>query len=318
MNASQKQLDGEGRILGDQEMAVTPMPNTSMQNKGRLGRGLRSLIGEQDAPQPKLPPEGIQRIVSVDQLQASTLNPRQEFREDDLTELADSIRQRGLVQPLIVREHEQGGYEIVAGERRWRAAQRAGVHMVPVIVRSLSDQEVLEMAIIENVQRTDLNAIEEATGYRELIERFSYTQDKLSEVIGKSRPHLANTLRLLKLPQIVQAMVREGQLTAGHARALIGREDAEVLAYRIIEQDLTVRDVEALVQRLDLSAEHPPMRRKKEKDPDTRAFEQQLTEVLGLKVEVKRGSGESGMLAIKYSNFEQLEYIRERLARGGH
>ena len=318
MNASQKQLDGEGRILGDQEMAVTPMPNTSMQNKGRLGRGLRSLIGEQDAPQPKLPPEGIQRIVSVDQLQASTLNPRQEFREDDLTELADSIRQRGLVQPLIVREHEQGGYEIVAGERRWRAAQRAGVHMVPVIVRSLSDQEVLEMAIIENVQRTDLNAIEEATGYRELIERFSYTQDKLSEVIGKSRPHLANTLRLLKLPQIVQAMVREGQLTAGHARALIGREDAEVLAYRIIEQDLTVRDVEALVQRLDLSAEHPPMRRKKEKDPDTRTFEQQLTEVLGLKVEVKRGSGESGMLAIKYSNFEQLEYIRERLSRGGH
>ena len=318
MNASQKQLDGEGRILGDQEMAVTPMPNTSMQNKGRLGRGLRSLIGEQDAPQPKLPPEGIQRIVPVDQLQPSTLNPRQEFREDDLTELADSIRQRGLVQPLIVREHEQGGYEIVAGERRWRAAQRAGVHMVPVIVRSLSDQEVLEMAIIENVQRTDLNAIEEATGYRELIERFSYTQDKLSEVIGKSRPHLANTLRLLKLPPIVQAMVREGQLTAGHARALIGREDAEVLAYRIIEQDLTVRDVEALVQRLDLSAEHPPMRRKKEKDPDTRAFEQQLTEVLGLKVEVKRGSGESGMLAIKYSNFEQLEYIRERLARGGH
>jgi len=318
VNASQKQLDGEGRILGDQEMAVTPMPNTSMQNKGRLGRGLRSLIGEQDAPQPKLPPEGIQRIVSVDQLQASTLNPRQEFREDDLTELADSIRQRGLVQPLIVREHEQGGYEIVAGERRWRAAQRAGVHMVPVIVRSLSDQEVLEMAIIENVQRTDLNAIEEATGYRELIERFSYTQDKLSEVIGKSRPHLANTLRLLKLPQIVQAMVREGQLTAGHARALIGREDAEVLAYRIIEQDLTVRDVEALVQRLDLSAEHPPMRRKKEKDPDTRTFEQQLTEVLGLKVEVKRGSGESGMLAIKYSNFEQLEYIRERLSRGGH
>jgi len=294
-------------------MAVTPMPN-----KGRLGRGLRSLIGEQDAPQPNLPAEGVQRIVPVDQLRASDLNPRQEFREDDLTELADSIRQRGLVQPLIVREHHEAGYEIVAGERRWRAAQKAGIHTVPVIVRDLSDQEVLEMAIIENVQRSDLNAIEEATGYRELIERFSYTQDRLSEVIGKSRPHLANMLRLLKLPAMVQAMVREGQLTAGHARALIGREDAEILAHRIIEEDLTVRDVEALVQRLDLSKEHLPMRRSKEKDPDTRAFEQHLTDLLGLKVEVKRGSGESGLLAIKYANLEQLEYIRERLESGGN
>ncbi|MEO1609216.1 MAG: ParB/RepB/Spo0J family partition protein [Pseudomonadota bacterium] len=286
-------------------------------NKGRLGRGLRSLIGDQNAPNPNLPSEGVQRIVAVDQLQPSPFNPRQEFREDELTELADSIRQCGLIQPLIVREHDEGGYEIVAGERRWRAAQRAGIHMVPVIVRALADQEVLEMAIIENVQRTDLNAIEEATGYSELIERFNYTQDRLAEVIGKSRPHLANMLRLLKLPPSVQAMVRESRLTAGHARALIGRDDAEVLAQRIIEQDLTVRDVEALVQSLDLSAEHPPMRRSKEKDADTRAFEQQLTEVLGLKVEVKRGSGESGMLAIKYANFEQLEYLRERLA-GGH
>jgi len=293
-------------------MAVTPMPN-----KGRLGRGLRSLIGEQDTPQPSLPAEGVQRIVPVDQLQASEFNPRREFHEEDLTELSDSIRQRGLVQPLIVREHDAGGYEIVAGERRWRAAQRAGLQTVPVIVRDLSNQEALEMAIIENVQRSDLNAIEEACGYKELIDRFSYTQDKLSEVIGKSRPHLANTLRLLKLPPPVQTMVREGKLTAGHARALIGREDAEILAHRIVEEDLNVRDVEALVQRLDLAKEHPPMRRNREKDSDTRAFEQQLTEMLGLKVEVKRGSGESGLLAIKYANYEQLEYIRERLGGGG-
>ena len=153
-------------------MAVTPI------QKGRLGRGLAAMIGEQNAPEPRLPDEGVQRVVPVDQLAAGELNPRQEFREDELTELADSIRQKGLVQPLIVRENNAGSYEIVAGERRWRAAQRAGLHMVPVIVRSLSDQEVLELAIIENVQRADLNAIEEASGYRELIERFAYTQDK--------------------------------------------------------------------------------------------------------------------------------------------
>ena len=290
-------------------MAVTPI------QKGRLGRGLAAMIGEQNAPEPRLPDEGVQRVVPVDQLNAGELNPRQEFREDELTELADSIRQKGLVQPLIVREKDEGGYEIVAGERRWRAAQRAGLHMVPVIVRSLSDQEVLELAIIENVQRSDLNAIEEASGYRELIERFAYTQDKLSEVMGKSRSHLANTLRLLKLPVIVQAMVREGQLTAGHARALIGRDDAEQLAQRIIDQDLNVREVEALVQAMDLAKEQPPMRRIREKDPDTRAFEKELTEALGLKVEVKKGNGESGTLAIKYANYDQLEFIRERLAR---
>lgn len=290
-------------------MAVTPI------QKGRLGRGLAAMIGEQNAPEPRLPDEGVQRVVPVDQLNAGELNPRQEFREDELTELADSIRQKGLVQPLIVRERDEGGYEIVAGERRWRAAQRAGLHMVPVIVRSLSDQEVLELAIIENVQRSDLNAIEEASGYRELIERFAYTQDKLSEVMGKSRSHLANMLRLLKLPVIVQAMVREGQLTAGHARALIGRDDAEQLAQRIIDQDLNVREVEALVQAMDLAKEQPPMRRIREKDPDTRAFEKELTEALGLKVEVKKGNGESGTLAIKYANYDQLEFIRERLAR---
>ena len=202
----------------------------------------------------------------------------------------------------------------MAGERRWRAAQRAGLHMVPVIVRTLDDQEALELAIIENVQRADLNAIEEASGYRELIDRFTYTQDRLSEVIGKSRSHLANMLRLLKLPVRVQSMVREGQLSAGHARALIGREDAEELADRIIDQDLNVREVEALVQALDLAQEQPLMRRIRQKDPDTRAFEQELSEALGLRVEVKRGAGESGTLTIKFSNFDQLEHLKERLS----
>jgi ParB family chromosome partitioning protein len=174
------------------------------QHKGRLGRGLASLIGEQGPTQPRLPPEGVQRIVPIDQVEPGPFNPRKAFRDDELDELAESIRQKGLVQPLIVRETDDNRYEIVAGERRWRAAQRAGVHMVPVIIRELDDQEVLELAIIENVQRADLNAIEEAGGYRDLIERFGYTQDRLSEVIGKSRSHLANTLRLLKLPDEVR------------------------------------------------------------------------------------------------------------------
>lgn len=282
--------------------------------KNRLGRGLASLIGEQTDHEPRLPPEGVQRVVEVSQLRAGSMNPRKEFREDELSELADSIRQRGLVQPLIVRDHPEGGYEIVAGERRWRAAQRAGLHTLPVIVRALGDQEVLELAIIENVQRTDLNAIEEAGGYRELMERFSYTQDRLSEVIGKSRSHLANTLRLLKLPPSIQAMVQEGQLTAGHARPLVGRADAEELAKKIVEKDLNVRDVEALVQATDLAQEHlPQIRRVKEKDADTRAFEIELSQALGVRVEVKRGTGETGTLAIRYANFEQLEHIRSRL-----
>jgi ParB family chromosome partitioning protein len=278
--------------------------------KSRLGRGLASLIGEPTLVNPILPPDGEHRIVPIEQVRAGKLNPRRDFRPDELEELAESIRQKGVVQPILVRpDRVSGGFEIVAGERRWRAAQRAGLHTVPVIVRELGDQEVLELAIIENVQRADLNAIEEATGYRDLIERFDYTQDKLAEVIGKSRSHLANTLRLLKLPEGVQALVQEGKLTAGHARALVGRADAHQLAMRIIENDLNVREVEALVQTAETSRPSPVRRR--EKDADTRAFEKELADALGLKVEIKRGSGESGLLVIKYGNFDQLEYIRQ-------
>ncbi len=278
--------------------------------KSRLGRGLASLIGDPVLAQPKLPPEGEQRVVPIDQIRGGRLNPRKEFKEEELIELADSIRQKGIVQPIVVRpDPVGGGYEIVAGERRWRASQRAGLHSLPVIVRELNDQEVLELGIIENVQRADLNAIEEAAGYRELIERYGYTQDQLAEVIGKSRSHLANTLRLLKLPDQVQDLVQGGKLTAGHARALVGREDAEVLAQRIIDRDMNVREVEAMVQ----SADHPPRPSKREKNADTMAFERELAESLGLKVEIKRGSGESGLLVIKYGNYDQLDYIRMRL-----
>ena len=285
--------------------------------KSRLGRGLASLIGEpMPGGRPQLPPEGEQRLVPTADMRPSRLNPRKEFREEDLAELTESIRSKGLVQPIIVRPAE-GGYEIVAGERRWRAAQKAGLHTVPVIARDLTDKEVLELAIIENVQRADLNAIEEAAGYRELIERFDYSQEQLSEIIGKSRSHVANTLRLLKLPNAVQTMVQDGRLTAGHARALIGREDAEGLAQRIVADGLNVREVEAMVQGGgDVPAGGSISRTPREKDLDTKAFEKELSGILGLKVEIKRGSGESGNLVIKFGNFDQLDYIRQRLGGG--
>lgn len=282
------------------------------------------MIGESGAPraESKLPPEGEQRMLPVDLVRAGRLNPRKDFREDDLAELAESIRQKGLVQPIVVRpDPASGGYEIVAGERRWRAAQRAQLHQVPAIIRDLSDQDALEIAIIENVQRADLNPVEEAGGYRELMERFGYTQDQLAEVIGKSRSHLANTLRLLKLPVGVLELLKQGSLSAGHARALVGREDAEALALHIVKEGLTVREVEALVQAdaaaVVAAANSNSGRQPREKDADTRAFEKEMTDTLGLKVEVKRSSGESGVLTIKYGNFDQLDYIRQRLTSTG-
>ena len=202
-------------------------------------------------------------------------------------------------------------YEIVAGERRWRAAQLANLHNVPVVIRALSDQEAIEIAIIENVQREDLNAIEEGEGYRLLMDGHGYTQEDLAKVIGKSRSHLANTLRLLKLPDGVQDLVRSGELSAGHARALIGRADAEALAARIVKEGLSVREVEALTQ------EHPSAKpqHKKSKDADTRAAELELHEALGLDVEIKKGKGEKGELRIRYATLEQLEDVRLRLLR---
>ena len=314
--------DGQfGEGLGSKTTMTAAVP------KSRLGRGLAALMGDQQAPMhagpqmtvqahPTRAADGEQRIVGIDQIRASPLNPRRDFREDDLEELASSIRQKGLIQPLIVRPSMidgQPGYEIVAGERRWRASQRAGLHTLPVIIRDLTDQQHLELALIENVQRADLNSLEEARGYRDLIERFQYTQESLSEVIGKSRSHLANMLRLLKLPETVQSLVEQGKLTAGHARSLIGREDAEMLALKVIERGLSVRDVEHLVQNTDAKAAAGDIREDREKDADTKAFESDLSNAVGLTVEIKKGAGESGVLTIKYSNFDQLDYIRQRL-----
>ena len=216
-----------------------------------------------------------------------------------------------IVRPVIGSDEE---YEIVAGERRWRAAQEAGLHTVPAIVRDLNDQEVLEIAIIENVQRSDLNAIEEAQGYKELINRYDYTQDDLSRIIGKSRSHLANTMRLLKLPDNVQQLVREGDLSAGHARALVGREDAEAIASQIVERRLNVRDVESLIQKARASSNG---KSRMGKSADIKALERELSDELGLIISITPRTGESGEIRIRYNSLEQFEEIQERLARRG-
>ncbi|MGZ5916852.1 MAG: ParB/RepB/Spo0J family partition protein [Methyloceanibacter sp.] len=279
--------------------------------KKRLVRGLADIIGGFEASE-ESEVEG-QRMVPLAALKASRFNPRRDFSEEQLEELAASIRERGLVQPLVVRPAKGGGetYEIVAGERRWRAAQLAQLHELPVVVRTLSDQESIEIAIIENVQREDLNSIEEAEGYKLLMDGHDYTQEDLARVIGKSRSHLANTLRLLKLPDSVQHLVRSGELSAGHARALIGRADAAALAARIVKEGLTVRQVEALSQDR-ASAKAKPRR---SKDADTRAAEAELADALGLDVEIRAGRGETGELRIRYASLDQLEDVRRRLLR---
>jgi ParB family chromosome partitioning protein len=292
--------------------------------KSRLGRGLASLIGETPQSDYQLPAHGEQRLLPISDLHPSGLNPRKDFDHIEMVELTQSIRMKGLVQPIIARpDRTRGGFEIVAGERRWRAAQKAPLHTVPVIVRELSDQDVAEFGVIENVQRKDLNPVEEASGYNELVERFRYTQEEVADLVGKSRSHVANTLRLLKLPAPVQSLLKEGKLTSGHGRALVGREDAVERAQQIVANNLTVREVESAVQASPPAPGRTPIGSggtgstqvapPHAKDADTQAFEKDLSDALGLNVEVKKGSGESGYLSIRYSNYEQLDYVRNRL-----
>ncbi len=287
------------RIKGEEEKAMA----AGAQRNSRLGRGLASLISGAEDDKRSLP---------LGLIKPGRFNPRRSFSEDQLEELAASIRERGLVQPLVVRPSaaDPTTYEIVAGERRWRAAQRAGLHEVPVVVRALSDQEAVEIAIIENVQREDLNAIEEGEGYKLLMDGHGYTQEDLAKVIGKSRSHLANMLRLLRLPEGVQDLVREGSLSAGHARALVGRPDAAALALRIVNEGLTVRDIEALTQ----GKAQAKSQQKKGKSADIRAAEAELHEALGLAVEI-RGKGEKGELRLRYTSLDQFEELRRRLLR---
>lgn len=283
--------------------------------RNRLGRGLAALIGDVDSPpaeQPASEPARGQRRLPVAFLRPNPRNPRKSFGAADLDDLTASVREKGVVQPILVRpvEGAPDSYEIVAGERRWRAAQKAGLHDVPVVVRELSDKEALELALVENVQRQDLNALEEAIGYQQLIDGFGYSQSELAEVIGKSRPHIANTLRLLKLPDEVQDYLREGKLTAGHARALVTLDDPAAAARRIVEAGLNVRDVEALGS--GAGRKTKTSGRKPTKDADTRALEKSLTDRIGLTVAIDH-KGNGGQVTVTYKTLEQLDDIVRRL-----
>ncbi len=286
-----------------------------VEKPNRLGRGLAALIGDMppiDAPRDAVGLSSGQKRLPLDFIIANRSNPRRDFDTDQLDELTSSIREKGVMQPLLVRPSEDPNiFEIIAGERRWRAAQRAGLHDVPVIIREVDDKEALELAIIENVQRVDLNPLEEALGYEQLIEQFSYTQQDLAQVIGKSRSHVANTLRLLKLPGDVREMVTNGQLTAGHARTLITADDPAGLARQIVEQGLSVREAEKLSQGGgDVSRRAPA--EAAPKDADTLAIEKRLSDHLGLKV-VLDHRDKGGKLEIRYRTLEQLDSVLTRL-----
>jgi ParB family chromosome partitioning protein len=278
--------------------------------KKRLGRGLAALIGDDTSEEAMVQDVRSLRHMPIEMMRASPNNPRKHFAEQDLEELANSIRDKGLLQPIVVRPVADGGYEIVAGERRWRAAQRAGVHDVPVLIRELSDGEALEIALIENIQRSDLNPLEEARAYGLLLEQFSYTQQQLAESIGKSRSHIANTLRLLNLPDSVRRQIEEGSLTAGHARALVATDSPAELADRIIKLGLSVREAEGLAR--DAGGTKKP-RTRPEKDADTRALEKLVSEAIGLKVEIAHKGNAGGVMQISYKTLEQLEDICRRL-----
>jgi ParB family chromosome partitioning protein len=284
--------------------------------KPRLGRGLAALIGDAGEESAVVERARGQRRVPVEFLRPNPRNPRKSFNERDLEFLAGSIRERGIIQPIVVRSLGKGdAYEIVAGERRWRAAQRAGLHDVPIVVVEADDRTSLEFAIIENVQRSDLNPIEEAAGYHRLIDEFGYSQGDLGTSLGKSRSYVANTIRLLNLPSEVQTLVSNGQISAGHARALLAVKNPIVVAKEIVEKGLNVRDVERIGYADNGNpeqAEAPRPRRRAQKDPDTRAVEKALEDVLGLAVAIEH-SGAGGELRIKYKSLEQLDALCRRL-----
>jgi ParB family transcriptional regulator, chromosome partitioning protein len=286
--------------------------------KKRLGRGLAALIGDDVIEAPvnqtqDLAPAGSivgLRHLPIDMLKANPNNPRRHFSEDDIASLALSLKEKGVLQPIMVRP-KGSDYEIVAGERRWRAAQRAGIHQVPVIIRELDDRETLEIAIIENVQRSDLNPLEEARAYKMLMDQYDYTQQQLAESIGKSRSHIANTLRLMQLPQSVLSHIESGQLSAGHARAIVATENPNDLAEQIIKLGLSVRQAEDLTREQSAKSKTSS---KSEKDADTRALENSLSAALGLSVSIDH-KGRGGQIAISYKTLEQLELVAHRLSK---
>jgi len=298
----------------------------------RLGRGLAALIGDvdEDPSAAQSPAPGSNeaprkpRRAPIESLKANPRNPRRTFAEADLAELSESIKERGIIQPIVVREAGDGSYEIIAGERRWRAAQRAGLHDVPIAIVDATDVQSLEFAIIENVQRADLNPIEEAAGYVALMEQCNHTQDQVAQIVGKSRPYVANMVRLLKLGEPVKELVRKGQLSAGHARILVNQPNQLEIALEAIAKGMSVRQLEewgredgarqAAEVRREWRDQQNPLKptRGATKDADTRALERRLTDALGLEVTIDH-RGEKGTLSVKYTDLDQLDDVVRKL-----
>lgn len=290
--------------------------------KRGLGRGLSALMADIETPKEVIDGAAVgtvERNIPIERVEPNPDQPRRDFDQDDLNDLASSIREKGIIQPLIVRTHPagQGRFQIVAGERRWRAAQLAQIHEVPVVLREMNDTEMLEIAIIENIQRADLNPVEEALGFRQLQDRFGHTQEQLAKALGKSRSHIANLMRLLNLPEEVLKLLRDGQLSSGHARALITSEDPVGLALKVVKQGLSVREAERLAKagKMNGVKANPSKPGVPKKDADTLALEGDLSATLRMPVSINHDTGkESGAVTIKYADFEQLDEICRRLA----
>ena len=282
---------------------------TNTTKKG-LGRGLSSLMGDTETTQTKNTNIGQETKLPIANLKPSPSQPRRLFNKNSINELADSIKAKGLVQPLVVRPSpsDANSYEIIAGERRWRAAQIAQLHEVPAVIRNFNDTEALEIAIIENVQRSDLSPIEEAAGYKRLIENHGHTQEDLSGIVGKSRSHIANIIRLLSLPQSIQDMITEGKISSGHARAIMNSAFPEQLAEKIINENLSVRDAENLVKDKKVI-----IKKLKLKDPDTIDLENKISEKLGLTININHKGKKGGNIKIDYKTLDQLEMITQKL-----
>ena len=291
------------------------------EKKKGLGRGLMSLFGDQEEYVKsredivkKIDPNSTYLLVSIGDLNRNKFQPRMFFSQTKIDELAQSIKKNGLIQPIAVRRDKNETYEIVAGERRWLAAQKAGLHEVPVIILSLNDKQSLELAIIENIQREDLNSVEEAKGYERLIKEYSYDHERLSEFMGKSRSHISNTLRLLSLPESVIKMVEEGKLTAGQVRPLIGRFNALEIAESIIKEKLSARSIENIVKR-EKDKEAEKLKPEKRSDPNILLAQRKLEETLGLNVKIVSRKDKSGKVIIEYINSDQFEMISDRLRK---
>jgi len=287
--------------------------NMAEETRPRLGRGLAALIGDAGEESAAIARARGQKRVPIAFLRPNPRNPRRAFNEAELEDLTHSIREKGIIQPILARTLPgvADAYEIIAGERRWRAAQKAGLHEVPIITVEADDRQALELAIIENVQRTDLNVLEEASGYQQLEREFGYSQNELAKAIGKSRSHVANTLRLLNLPDKTKRLLAEGAISAGHARALLTIADADAIAERIVAQGLSVRDVEKISQKSSVRASR---KIPEDKDSDTRALEKTLSDTLGLLVTITH-RGETGEVRIRYKSLDQLDDLCRRLKR---